>query len=73
MENGRFKILTIDDNQDNLLTYKALIGEFIPNAEILTAHNEREGIALAEAKDPDVILLDMFMDEPCRKHSEGLF
>ena len=72
MEKGRFKILTIDDNQDNLLTYKVLIGEFFPGAVVLAALNGPEGIALAEAEDPDVILLDMFMPgmdgiEVCRK------
>lgn len=54
-------ILAIDDNPDNLVTIKALIRESFPNAEILTALTGRQGIDLAIAHDPDVILLDIVM------------
>jgi PAS domain S-box-containing protein len=61
MENNALKILAIDDNPDNLITIKALITETYPNALVLKALNGKQGIELAAAEDPDVILLDVVM------------
>jgi PAS domain S-box-containing protein len=55
------KILAIDDNQDNLVSIKALISESFPDALILTALTGMEGLDIAQAEDPDVILLDIVM------------
>ncbi|MCX6237898.1 MAG: PAS domain S-box protein [Bacteroidia bacterium] len=72
MESRRVKILVIDDNQDNLISIKALIREAFSDALILTALTGTNGIELAVTEDPDVILLDIvmpFMDgfEVCKK------
>ena len=55
------KILAIDDNQDNLISIKALIGESFPDALVLTSLTGTKGLELAAAEDPDVILLDIVM------------
>ena len=55
------KLLAIDDNQDNLITLKAVVRDAFPDAVIATARNGPDGIALARAEDPDVILLDVVM------------
>lgn len=56
-------ILLIDDNPDNLLSLKAVLKDLFPDTEIFTAFTGREGIELANTKDPDVILLDIIMPE----------
>ena len=63
MEISKIKILAIDDNQDNLITIKALIKESFPEALIFTALTGSKGIGLAKSEDPDVILLDIVMPE----------
>ena len=55
------KILAIDDNNDNLISLKAIINDTFPGAVVLTALNGRKGIELAIANNPDVILLDIIM------------
>jgi PAS domain S-box-containing protein len=61
MEIRKIKILAIDNNQDNLVSIKALIGEAFPEALVFTALSGLKGIELAVAEDPDVILLDVVM------------
>jgi PAS domain S-box-containing protein len=66
------KILAIDDNQDNLISIKALINEAFPNSMVFTALTGEKGLTLAAAENPDVILLDIVMPgmdgfEVCRK------
>jgi CheY-like chemotaxis protein len=57
-----FKVLLIDDNEDNrTLTKMAL--EISTNWEVLTAASGIEGISMAESELPDVILLDLIMPE----------
>ena len=41
------KILAIDDLQDNLTTFKAVVREVLPDCTILTALNGLQGIELA--------------------------
>ncbi|MCF8345127.1 MAG: response regulator [Bacteroidales bacterium] len=72
MKNNEPKILVIDDNQDNLISIKALIRESFPNAEILTAQSGSKGLEVAAGSIPDVILLDIVMPgmdgfEVCRR------
>lgn len=72
MENRSLKFLAIDDNQDNLITLRALIREAFPEAQVHTATNGIKGIAIAGEEDPDVILLDIVMPgmdgfEVCQK------
>ena len=61
METKNYKILAIDDNLDNLITLKAVIDEILPDTEVLTANNGKDGIYIARSEDPDVILLDIVM------------
>jgi PAS domain S-box-containing protein len=72
METKSIKILSIDDNPDNLISLNALIKEAFPGVKALTALNGEKGLALAAAEDPDLILLDIVMPgmdgfEVCRK------
>ncbi|MCG8548851.1 MAG: response regulator, partial [Desulfobacterales bacterium] len=71
-------ILTIDDNQDNLITISALLKQLIPNSDVITASSGEEGIHKAITNHPDTILLDIHMPgmdgfETCRelKHIEA--
>lgn len=63
MESDTIKILAIDDNNDNLITLKALIRESFPQAEVLMAQDGINGIEIAAISEPDVILLDIIMPE----------
>ncbi len=55
------KILVIDDNNNNLITIKAVLEDLFPQCEILTAKSGVEGINITKEKLPDVILLDIIM------------
>ncbi|GEM_PF-2322954 len=61
MTNNGLKILAIDDNADNLLTLKAVIRDALPGAIVISALSGAQGLVLAQAEDPDVILLDIVM------------
>ncbi len=66
------KILAIDDKNDNLISLKALILDDFPDSAFIAALAGPEGIELAIAHDPDVILLDIAMPgmdgfEVCRR------
>lgn len=72
MAENNLKLLAIDDNQDNLTTLKAVLQDALPGVTALTALTGPEGIKLAGAEDPDVILLDIVMPgmdgfEVCRR------
>jgi PAS domain S-box-containing protein len=69
---NKIKILAIDDNQDNLVSLKALINEAFPDTITLTALSGAKGLELATTENPDVILLDIVMPgmdgfEVCKK------
>lgn len=63
MEQTTKKILAIDDNEDNLLTLKALIFDLFNNYQVFTATSGIEGIELAKIHNPDLILLDILMPQ----------
>lgn len=63
MENRSFKILAIDDNEDNLILLKALIKDNFQNALVVTALSGKKAIKMALDESPDVILLDIIMPE----------
>ncbi len=69
------KILAIDDNFDNLIILRAVVADFLPEAEVMTASSGQAGIELARDINPDVILLDIIMPgmdgfTVCRKLKE---
>lgn len=55
------KLLAIDDNHDNLLTLKALLSIFLPEASLITSPSAADGIRRARLENPDTILLDIQM------------
>jgi len=55
------KLLTIDDKQDNLVVVQAILHRLMPELQVLTALSGEEGMKLARAEQPDVILLDIIM------------
>lgn len=57
------KILAIDNNNDYLISLKAIINDRFPGAVVLTSLNSKKGIELAIANNPDVILLDIMMHD----------
>ena len=57
------KILVIDDMQDNLISIKALLKNYLPDCAVFTSQLGKEGISLAKTKKPDVILLDIIRPE----------
>ena len=72
METNELKILAIDDNRDNLMALRAVVADRLPESRLLTALNGPQGLELALAENPVVILLDIVMPgmdgyEVCRK------
>jgi len=70
------KILAIDDKLDNLIVIKAILKDSFPDASVYTALNGHDGLKLALAISPDVILLDIVMPdldgfETCRRLKEN--
>ena len=66
------KILAIDDNNDNLISLRAVLIDAFPDSILYTALNGPDGIELAARNDPDVVLLDIIMPimdgfEVCRR------
>jgi len=61
METNELKILAIDDNLDNLMALRAVVADRLPGSRLLTALNGPEGLELALAENPVVILLDIVM------------
>ena len=61
MTSNNLTILAIDDNQDNLTSLEAVVAEALPGARVLAALAGQQGIELALAEDPDVVLLDIVM------------
>jgi len=66
------KILAIDDNNDNLVVYRAILKRYYSTCTIITCQSGSEGIEMAIKEQPDTILLDIIMPgmdgfETCRK------
>ncbi len=55
------KILIVDDQDPTLDAISGLIRITLPECEIITADNGKNGLALARSDQPDVILLDIVM------------
>lgn len=72
METDRLKIMAVDDNADNLIALRAVLGEIMPKCTLLTAANGAAALELAAVENPDLILLDIVMPgmdgyEVCRR------
>lgn len=72
MIDGKLKVLGIDDDRDYLEVVKTAVRSRFPGVEFLAAADGAEGLKLALAKDPDVILLDISLPgmdgyEVCRR------
>ncbi|HNX22770.1 MAG TPA: PAS domain S-box protein [Spirochaetota bacterium] len=66
-----FKIVAIDDSRDNLITLKALLGRYFPDAEITTLTSAAECVSVAKELRPDLFIIDYIMPvidglEACR-------
>jgi diguanylate cyclase (GGDEF)-like protein/PAS domain S-box-containing protein/putative nucleotidyltransferase with HDIG domain len=72
MGSDRIKILTVDDNADNLTILRALIQESFPEAIVLSATSGKKSLEMAKQYEPDMVLLDVIMPdmdgyEVCRR------
>lgn len=52
------KIAIIEDNKKNMELFKAVLG-MIPNIQIITEENGKDGLALIISDEPDIVLLDI--------------
>ncbi len=55
------KILIIDDQRDNLTSIRAVIVSKMPATDVIVSRSGKEGLLLARSKQPDTILLDIYM------------
>lgn len=72
MSAAKLKILAIDDGKDSLDALAAAVEHAFPGADFFPAPNGLNGIELALARNPDIILLDIVMPgmdgfEICRR------
>jgi len=56
------KILLIDDDQDFVAAVKIVLES--ANHEVLTAYSRQTGMQMFDQEHPDLIVLDVMMDEP---------
>lgn len=61
MDPESLTVVAVDDTRDNLITLKAFVTDAFPGSRVYTAQTGEEGIRLARAHDPDVVLLDIVM------------
>jgi twitching motility two-component system response regulator PilH len=54
------KILLVDDSPTETHQFKAMLG--LMGQEVITAENGRDGVSMAIAEQPDVILMDIMPD-----------
>ena len=72
MDGSRFHVLAVDDRPDNLTILEALLFESFPVCQVQRALSGQEGLDIAFARTPDVVLLDVLMPgmdgfEVCRQ------
>ncbi len=52
------KIFIVEDNAKNMALFKAVL-DSLPNLEVLTAKDGKEGLELIKSDQPDIIILDI--------------
>jgi PAS domain S-box-containing protein len=57
------KVLVIDDNKIDLITFTTLLETIIPDCKVLLAESGEKGLEIAKTELPDAILLDIVMPE----------
>jgi len=55
------KILIVEDNKENMLFIKTMIGNYLDNIKTIEAENGREAYKLFKRENPDLILMDLVM------------
>ena len=55
------KVLVVDDSPTEIFQFKGMLEEL--GYEVITAENGRDGVALANAEQPDVVLMDIVMPD----------
>jgi len=58
-----FKIIVIDDSRDNLITLKALLSRYFPDADIITLTTAYECVSIAKQEKPDLFIIDYIMPD----------
>jgi GAF domain-containing protein/response regulator RpfG family c-di-GMP phosphodiesterase len=58
----QIKVLVIDDQADDILLIRRMLGS-LPFYQIIEASNGKEGLALVDSINPDLIILDLTMPE----------
>jgi signal transduction histidine kinase/DNA-binding response OmpR family regulator len=61
MDTNNLTILAIDDDRDNLTALKAVVMDRLPGTRFLAAQDGQKGLEVAQAEDPNVILLNIAM------------
>jgi CheY-like chemotaxis protein len=56
---GKYKILVVDDDADILTTMSLALGDL--NQTVLTASDGMAALELAEQEDPDILVLDLML------------
>ena len=56
---GKYKILVVDDDADILTTMSLALGDL--NQTVLTASDGMAALELAEQQDPDILVLDLML------------
>ncbi len=78
MHDNKLKILAIDDDEESLSLLKVIVEKSFSNVKFLQACDSVEGLKLARAENPDVVLLDVLMPvvdgfEVCRQFKANAF
>ncbi|HOJ02811.1 MAG TPA: PAS domain S-box protein [Bacteroidota bacterium] len=72
MESDSLTLLVIDDNRDNIATFRAVVADMLPSAIVHSALDGITGLDAARREDVDIIFLDIVMPgmdgfEVCRR------
>lgn len=64
MENGKIKVVIVDDSKDTVENIKTLLGLYEKNIEVLgAAFGGRDGVKLCQKLKPDIVLMDINMSD----------